>query len=652
MDAPPNPLLPVCNDDDEDAAGARETAELYGPSYGTMSSSSSSTDASSEHMLEVVKGSQRRRRRRIEAMVSILTAALSLGVFWASRRVHSASGHVKLHTTKDSGSWQVDCKQGEACLYASNEYERLLGRPIANGRFVDGIVLEMYQETRLEVEADACELEVSGDVEVRHSAGCLMDLRARALGVYGLTARIIAKGEKEARVVTFAMTAKYVRRDIRDMTDDDRDRFFRAVAVTLRVDDDAGARLYGDDYRSTDYFVRLHLDGLTKGREACRKSPAFLNNLVAIATQFERSLQSIDPKIALPYWDMTSSFAHSDVEDLVGPSNNSQRVVDSGRFAFTPLRTNARSYSNVTNAYGLLASPWDTNPTPFVTRSDERYGAGPTIGYDPCDAFRRVSYRSLTTLTDDLSHVLRAFVEEKVGGGSWNYLPSLREQQAKLDELVPRRQGDYTSLTKSYWRMGFVTCPEFCAHDTPSTECTCALSEMAQNRFESAYDLFNATRHVSFDLFGTRLDDPSVNSTLWEMALNQISNGGHFATISDGAAPNDPLFWLLPGSLERYVQQIRYVASTGQFYFDTSWNPAKSWENDASIVRQGKSEDDCEGSREQDVLPFKVDDLLADVDAPTITSGEYFNSTAPFSPNLRYVYDQLLNWTDCALDVF
>lgn len=47
---------------------------------------------------------------------------------------------------------------------------------------------------------------------------------------------------------------------------------------------------------------------------------------------------------------------------------------DRGRFAFVPTMTNAYEYSSVTNSYGLLRSPWNTDPNPFLTRHDRLFG--------------------------------------------------------------------------------------------------------------------------------------------------------------------------------------------------------------------------------------------------------------------------------------
>ncbi|CAN0373793.1 unnamed protein product, partial [Ectocarpus fasciculatus] len=57
----------------------------------------------------------------------------------------------------------------------------------------------------------------------------------------------------------FEMAVKYVRREIRDLTDRDRETFFNAVSVLQRVPSAVGREIYGDKYYSKDYFNRLHL---------------------------------------------------------------------------------------------------------------------------------------------------------------------------------------------------------------------------------------------------------------------------------------------------------------------------------------------------------------------------------------------------------
>ena len=44
------------------------------------------------------------------------------------------------------------------------------------------------------------------------------------------------------------------------------------------------------------------------------------------------------------------------------------KTPDRGRFAYVPAMTDASGYSAMVNSYGLLRSPWNNDPTPFMTR--------------------------------------------------------------------------------------------------------------------------------------------------------------------------------------------------------------------------------------------------------------------------------------------
>ena len=46
----------------------------------------------------------------------------------------------------------------------------------------------------------------------------------------------------------------------------------------------------------------------------------------------------------------------------------------SGRFAYVPAMADASEFSRVRNSYGVLRSPWNNDPTPFMTRHEEVYG--------------------------------------------------------------------------------------------------------------------------------------------------------------------------------------------------------------------------------------------------------------------------------------
>ena len=57
------------------------------------------------------------------------------------------------------------------------------------------------------------------------------------------------------------MHVKYVRREIRELTAEDRERYLGAVQVIYNTDTAAGQQLYGSAYRGSEWLVREHLYG-------------------------------------------------------------------------------------------------------------------------------------------------------------------------------------------------------------------------------------------------------------------------------------------------------------------------------------------------------------------------------------------------------
>lgn len=67
--------------------------------------------------------------------------------------------------------------------------------------------------------------------------------------------------------LSFDVTVRYVRREIRDLTDRDREIFFNAISVLQRVPSAVGREIYGENYYSKDYMNRLHFYGGERERE-------------------------------------------------------------------------------------------------------------------------------------------------------------------------------------------------------------------------------------------------------------------------------------------------------------------------------------------------------------------------------------------------
>ena len=83
----------------------------------------------------------------------------------------------------------------------------------------------------------------------------------------------------------------------------------------------------------------------------------------------------MDPKTAAHYWDYTREAGNNATEwyesnmfkdSWFGSSSSASHshAITSGRWAYLGVMKEAREFSDITNSYGLLRSPWNTNPTP------------------------------------------------------------------------------------------------------------------------------------------------------------------------------------------------------------------------------------------------------------------------------------------------
>ncbi|KAK7233562.1 hypothetical protein SO694_00107095 [Aureococcus anophagefferens] len=304
-------------------------------------------------------------------------------------------------------------RRGGHTLKARSEYEDRLGVPIGDGLYDYEHLVELHRTTTLRL------IDYDGD-DVLWTVGGTDGSEGAAPGGAVLTVKFVEAGTHAVTATasdgfllgSFGVTAKYVRRELRDLSAGDRERYFGALHAVYATSDADGARLYGSDFRSAHWFVREHLYGAAqRDCDHWHDDAGFLTHHVGVTMLLERSLQAVDATVASHYWDYTldaaraqatgesyaaayngsifgegwfgsgqdkrakfpTSKAHISAVRVDEPEN-SDHVVASGRWAYTPLMTAARSYSNITNPYGLLRSPWNTNPVPYVARYDRVLG--------------------------------------------------------------------------------------------------------------------------------------------------------------------------------------------------------------------------------------------------------------------------------------
>jgi len=458
--------------------------------------------------------------------------------------------------------------------------------------------------------------------------------------------------------VNASVLVKYVRRSIYALSDEARGRFLDGLKVTYDADGDEGRRRYGGDFVSMAELVGIHLAGAA-ARECDRwhDDAAFVVKHVALTRLLEASLQAVDARITVPYWDYAADASLDDWtsaavfhKDVLSPAsgNSSDRAVVDGRWAYTRI-ARARSGA-VANAYGLVRSPWNVNPTPYLTRY--RYVAGLKDGgyaLPSRDAFEAAAAApTLSVLNSLLNGMLHGEVHIMLGG-HWG-----------LDAFPAVTSGNdgFLLSSKMLWRQGVLACPASCAADA-GDDCACACPSSNLDEFLAIRGLAeNATTaearaEAVLDAAGVLAFSPLFASGKWlnrglrtyATLLDLLCAVGTPGEMFTSAAPYDPAFWPLHGLADRALLARRSSSSS----FDETWGYAHSlatvasdthlvcdWTavdaGDATLPECGTAA--CEGHRADDLLPFTVD-------GATFTNAGYYRFMAPDSAAFPYVYDSV-----------
>jgi hypothetical protein len=109
---------------------------------------------------------------------------------------------------------------------------------------------------------------------------------------------------------------KYIRRELSNLNDQDREDFLDAFHTLWTVSTLEGQKIYGERYKSLYYFASIHNDG--GGNSVCDEfhgGVGFISNHMYLSAYLEQSLQLVNPKVALHYMEYTKYF-ESDAFDL------------------------------------------------------------------------------------------------------------------------------------------------------------------------------------------------------------------------------------------------------------------------------------------------------------------------------------------------
>ena len=388
--------------------------------------------------------------------------------------------------------------------------------------------------TAADSKADASSLTYAYGWEITDPSGAVTKLRgdtaefvASTTGWHEVALTATKRGgdygdSSSTRAIADKVMSKYVRREVRDLTDDDRNRVLDAMQVVYKTEMAEGKKAYGARFKNIAYFLEKHLRGA--GARECdhwHDDAGVVTHHVAFTLEFEQALQAVDPAVTMPYWDVTRDamrqstdgtlwreseifqddwFGRSAGNDLLkaGGGNGdldqtSTHVISKGRWAYTETprvviekgatetetetETESSSSSSssrrlssvgshVHNAYGLMRAPWNLNPTPYLTRSGTVSAVEMWSNLPTCAATEQCFYSTtLSTMNECLNGATHGPVHIMLGG-IW---------QKKMSQYINDKDQAYLSLlmSKNLWRQGYVQCPSECGEEGVDS-CTCS----------------------------------------------------------------------------------------------------------------------------------------------------------------------------------
>ncbi|CAM9627360.1 unnamed protein product [Pylaiella littoralis] len=287
---------------------------------------------------------------------------------------------------------------------ALNFYHVRDGKPALDYPWLKDVkLIEPHRETTLAVSAPRKGLEYRWEIRGDSSASAVHTSVDGAEAIVVLETKHLEENlvtleevDAEGRVLRRLcekVMVKYVRREIRTLTDEEREELFDAMFELwrVRVEDGDGREVYGDSYSDIWAINRLHFKAASP--QFCdhfHDGLGFLTSHSLLSNTFEHSLQQVNPKLTLPYWDFTiesSSAGAAAAEGLdnmfgseiktpllqeswFGTTDPATNMVQNGRWAFTQIpkmRPNNPGQIEP-DVYSNLRSPWVVNDRPFITR--------------------------------------------------------------------------------------------------------------------------------------------------------------------------------------------------------------------------------------------------------------------------------------------
>jgi hypothetical protein len=470
----------------------------------------------------------------------------------------------------------------------------------------------------------------------------------------------------------FSLTGKalcmYVRREIRDLSDQDLSATMDSMYALWTSSMEDGQAKYGQWFKNSTYFASAHdFNAAWQDADHIHEGLGFLPQHMKITNLFELAMQSVDNSVALPYWDFTIDYAQNltifespvFTEDTFGSlatptdhywgwtyANDSIEgaTIQDGRWKDTLADYNWQ-YPELQNGFGYIRGPWNMNPSPYITRF-----ASYTLSLPSClDYYAWASDKEFVDFLEIAAYGPHASTHGVIGSvyGCDLMDPLLqagiiRDEDSQLS--ICKKWGFYL---KELYRSNYII---------PQTNCSA--KSMDKDDIDCGFtcnaNTYDAMLSELPSVISTQYVPEQMGESDWEQWRDFICEGDAFRIFVgdhlESASPADPSFWVIHPTQERLLQ-AKYI---GGGWDSTYWptdsrneyvcDKAECYESDYG--NKDYYSECCYGHYENDqLMDFESGDKTKGVGP---TNGQIMADTNPNSMSyaMPYIY-QHFKWDHC-----
>jgi len=485
-----------------------------------------------------------------------------------------------------------------------------------------------------------------------------------AFDAYTLTVYEFSADDLLLSTSTGSFVCMYVRREFRSLTDTDLSDFMDAMATLWDVGTEEGVALYGDSYISGEDLLNLHyFQSSWPDSDHSHEGKGFVSSHVVMTNMLETSLQLVDSAVTVPYWDFTIEKA-TGVEVYDSPmfqatsfgsitaksswnystSNILEGKISDGRFADLTISNNSK-YLEFRNGYGLMRSPWESNPSPYITRYTSTTTSLPACSdhYDSLNKNRLVDFLGFIQVSPHANtHMITA----------GRFGCELMDQFEDAGYLTSASSAcsHFTLKQKFWYRYKYLELYDDCY----------VIDEDYSNpdNFVCGYTCYETDSGI--ETFYALFDDYYSDNitTTGKEAIRQFFCGGdgHKIIVGDmfvSSSAGDPSFWPIHGTLERlyHVKMLvgGFTDDTYAYEYPTEMSDVCTFYEcyEYSTGEYGNYSSCCDGHYEDDKLFNYADNDRTTYIGPSNIETLKSTDASSSSYSMNYVYDSF-SWAHCS----